>query len=162
MSLDKTFEGLSPDSRVWIYQSNRTLSDVEVDKINPMLSEFSAQWVSHNQQLKAAGEILYNRFLVLMVDQTMAGASGCSIDSSVRFITDLGNQIGVSFFDRMTFPYRKNDQIQFASKDEFEQLFANGVIDDNTVVFDNLVKTKKELESVWEKPLAQSWHKRFV
>lgn len=162
MSLNKTFEGLSPNSRVWIYQANRSLTEEEVSKINPILSEFSAQWVSHNQQLKAAGKVMHNRFLILMVDQTMAGASGCSIDSSVRFITDLGNQLGLSFFDRMTFPYRKNEEIQYATKDEFEQLFANGAIDDNTVVFDNLVKTKQELETVWEKPLAQSWHKRFV
>ena len=159
---NEVFYDLSAESRVWIYQCNRNLTDEEVERLNPTLSQFSKEWVSHNQQLKAAGQILHNRFLVLMVDQTHAGASGCSIDSSVRFITNLGNEIGASFFDRMTFPFRKNEEILFASKDEFEQLFADGKINDETIVFDNLVKTKGDLELAWEKPLSESWHKRFV
>lgn len=156
------FESLSPQSRVWIYQANRNLTDAEVIDIQPVVNQFTHQWVSHNQQLKAAGQILHNRFLVLMVDQTLAGASGCSIDSSVRFITNLGNQIGVSFFDRLTFPFRENDELKFASKDDWEDLYASKAITDETVVLDNLVKTKEEFERSWEKSLGESWLKRFV
>lgn len=156
------FESLSPQSRVWIYQANRNLSDTEVADIQPLVNQFTQQWVSHNNQLKAAGQIIHNRFLVLMVDQTLAGASGCSIDSSVRFITNLGNQIGVSFFDRLTFPFRENGVLKFASKDDWEGLYASQVISDDTVVLDNLVKTKEEFESGWEKQLGESWMKRFV
>ena len=162
MELFSPFSDLSPESRVWIYQSNRNLSNAEVSGIQPVIRQFAQQWVSHNRRLKSAGAVLHNRFLVLMVDESQAGASGCSIDSSVRFINELGNRIGVSFFDRMTFPYRKNETIEFASKDDFEKLFAVGSIDDNTIVFDNLVKTKAELETGWEKKLSESWHKRFV
>ena len=159
---NESIENLSPDSRVWIYQCNRNLTDQEVSQTDVVLQRFSNQWVSHNRQLRALGKIYHNRFLVLMVDQTQAGASGCSIDTSVRFITDLGNQLGVSFFDRMTFPYRNDGAIQFASKDEFEELFKAGKIDNTTIVFDNLVKTKAAFESEWEKQLVNSWHKRFV
>lgn len=162
MSKFSDFQDLSPQSRVWIYQSNRNLSDTEVADIQPVVQQFATQWVSHNRQLKSGGAVLHNRFLILMVDETQAGASGCSIDSSVRFITELGSKIGVSFFDRLTFPFRENGEIKYVSKDDFEQLFANGSIDDGTLVFDNLVKTKQELETSWEKKLGESWHRRFV
>ena len=120
------FNGLDPQSRVWIYQANRNLTDEEVRSVQQAVNQFTGRWVSHNRQLKAAGKILHQRFLVLVADETHAGASGCSIDSSVHFINDLGGEFGISFFDRLTFPYRKDGNLQFAPKDVFEKLYAAG------------------------------------
>ena len=69
---NESIENLSPDSRVWIYQCNRNLTDQEVSQTDVVLQRFSNQWVSHNRQLKALGKIYHNRFLVLMVDQTLS------------------------------------------------------------------------------------------
>jgi hypothetical protein len=52
--------------------------------------------------------------------------------------------------------------IQTAHKDEFAQLYAQGYVHDDTMVFNNLVKTREEMQQGWQIPLAQSWHKRFV
>lgn len=70
----------SQHSRVWIYQSDRKLTDPEVGKIQQELDDFTIGWTAHNNQLKARAEIRYNRFLILIVDESQAGASGCSID----------------------------------------------------------------------------------
>ena len=45
---------------------------------------------------------------------------------------------------------------------EFEKLFSQGILHDNSIVFNNLIITKKELESNWEIPLKDSWHKNLV
>ncbi|MCY7409014.1 MAG: hypothetical protein LH473_01980 [Chitinophagales bacterium] len=71
----------SPDSRTWIYLSKKEFSNEEVVELNSLLSVFCKDWAAHGNNLKAKGEVLYNRFIVLMVDETQAGASGCSIDT---------------------------------------------------------------------------------
>ena len=55
-----------------------------------------------------------------------------------------------------------NHKIQVVTKDVFATLYQEGVITDKTIVFNNLVKNKKELDGKWEIALGNSWHKRFV
>jgi len=156
------YDILHNDSRVWIYQSNRQLSDAEVERLRPVIRSFTTQWVSHSQQLKAFGDIFYNQFIVLMVDESQAGASGCSIDKSVYFVKEIENALQIDLFDRLNFTYKDGNEIKMAQRDDFARLFSEGKINDETLVFDNLVKTKKEFDETWLKPLKESWHKRMV
>lgn len=153
-----------PDAtRVWIYQADRPLNDSEIAELNNRLASFAEQWVSHSRALRAHAEVRHGRFLVLMVDETQAGASGCSIDASVHFLKQLEQAYGLALFDRMTFAYRDSDgRVRTAAAPEFGALYKRGEITDNTPVFDNLVKTKGELDTAWVKPLGESWHARFV
>lgn len=153
---------MNNNSRVWLYQSSRLLQGDEVQEIEQKLDLFAKEWVSHSQALKADAKILHNRFILLMVDESQAGASGCSIDTSVRFMQGLGSQYNIDFFDRMNFAYMENELVKTAHKDEFSELYQQGKITDNTIVFNNLVKDVKELEEKWKVPLHESWHKNFV
>ena len=131
-------------------------------ELKAIVNRFAQNWVSHNNQLRAHGDVLHDRFILLAVDESQAGASGCSIDKSVHFLKQLENELGVDLFDRMTFAWKEGDKVKTANQTEFSNLFQNGEITSETLVFDNLVKTKGELEEKWLKPLNQSWHKRFV
>ncbi len=105
---------------------------------------------------------MHARFLVLAVDETQAGASGCSIDSSVNFLKKLGAHYQRDLFDRLRFSYVDNGAVHTVSKDDFAQLYQDGTINDETLVFDPLLKTVEELSSGFQKPLKDSWHSRFV
>lgn len=154
---------LPPQSRVWIYQANQPLTDEKSKEVQLAAADFARQWVSHNRQLKAAADFLHNRFLVLLVDETQAGASGCSIDTSVSFVKQLQAQYEVDFFDRMHFSYQDaNGEVKTLSRSDFEKAYQNGTITDDTLVFDTLVKNKMELDTAWLKPLKDSWHARLV
>ena len=150
------------NSRVWIYQSNRPFTADEVEQLNGQISQFVEQWVSHNRALKAYGGLHHNQFVVLMVDESQAGASGCSIDSSVRFIKSLEAHFQVNFFDRMNFAFLEENQVKTAQRETFSELYQNQKIDDNTLVFNNLVKNKAEFDEGWIVPLKDSWHARMV
>ena len=157
------YENLAPNSRIWIYQTNALVSDAVAAKINATMQEFAEQWTSHNRALTAWGAFLHNCFLVFAVDETMAGASGCSIDKSVNFIKNIEAEYQLDFFDRWAFSYKdKNGKIQIADRDAFAELYAQGAIDDKTAVFNNLVQTKADFESKWCVALEDSWHKNFV
>lgn len=153
---------MNNNSRVWLYQSNRVLTDKEVSEIQIKIKQFTNEWVSHSQALSASGDVLHNRFILLTVDESRAGASGCSIDSSVRFLQDLGMLYATDFFDRLNFAYLEDNQVKTAHKDDFAVLYSEGKINDDTIVFNNLVKDAEEMKMKWQIPLKDSWHKNFV
>jgi hypothetical protein len=153
---------LTDHARVWIYQSNRPFSEREQIVLTSQINGFVQDWAAHGRELLASGGVLHDQFIVLAVDERQAGASGCSIDKSVNFIKELAAQFNVSLFDRLTFTFVKDGQVKTASSSEFKRLFTEGVIDSNTLVFDNLVSNVADLRVQWLKPLALSWHKRFV
>ena len=153
---------ISATSRVWIYQSSKPFPKEEIIALNLRIQSFCKSWVSHSNQLKASGSIYYDRFIVLMVDESQAGASGCSIDKSTHFIQSLEREYGVDMFDRMNFAYLDGDTVKTAYREEFMELYKNGSITDETLVFDNLVKTKAAFDTAWKKPLSSSWHKKLM
>ncbi|MCB0687002.1 MAG: hypothetical protein KDC53_10765 [Saprospiraceae bacterium] len=156
------FEKLSPTARVWVYQNEGKIADEKLQELRRDLDDFVSEWSAHQQPLAAFGQILHDRFLVLMVDEHLNAASGCSIDSSVNFIRSIEKKYGLSLFDRFTFSYQKDGKVFTVPKSRFAELFQSGEIDESTMVFDNLIRTKADLERAWLKPLGKSWHRRFV
>ena len=150
----------SPASKIWIYQSNRELNETETEKVQALLNQFASSWTAHNQQLKAAAQVIYNRFIVLLVDESEAGASGCSIDKSVHFMKALEQEFNIDLFDRFNTAYLKGDQILSAGREEFERLLKEGIVTNETVVFNNLVANYQDFKTKWQVPLKDSWHAR--
>lgn len=150
----------SPSSKVWIYQSNRELTETERAKAQQLLNNFANGWTAHNQQLKAAAKILYKRFILLIVDETQAGASGCSIDKSVHFMKSLEDEFGIDLFDRFNTAYVEDNQILTANREGFENLLKQGKVNQETIVFNNLVANFQDFQTKWQVPLKNSWHAR--
>src|SRR5215470_11160597 len=101
----------SSQSRVWLHLSSREFTNSEVNEINDLLKQFCIQWTAHGANLYAQGEVLHQRFIVLMADETHAGASGCSIDKSVHFIQELEKRFNTQLFNRMLIAYREGETI---------------------------------------------------
>lgn len=149
-------------SRIWIYNSTESFNKEETDSMQTELESFCESWTSHNNQLFATAKIFHNQFIVILLDESRAGASGCSIDKSVAFIKNIEQKYAKSLFNRMNFSYLSKDQVISLNKDAFQAAFESGEISDDTLVFDHLVNTKNDFDLAWTKPLKDSWHKRFV
>jgi hypothetical protein len=158
----KDFKDLQDDSRIWIYQSNRKLSEEEVAIIEPKIIEFLTQWTAHGKDLEAGYEIKYNRFIVLGLNQENASASGCSIDASVYFIQSLEKEFDIDLMDKMNVTYYNGDFIAHKSLTDFKIMAKAKSVSKNTVVFNNLVNTKIDYIENWEVPAKDSWHNRFL
>jgi len=150
----------SPQSRVWVYQSNRAFNNEEVKEIQQKLDDFTVQWTAHGHQLNAKAEVLYNFFIVFFVDEASAGVTGCSIDSSVRIIKELEQTYNIDLFNRFNIAYKLDGKIIVTNKEDFETLVNIKAIGPKTIVFNNLVQTLQEFESKWEIPFEQSWHSK--
>tara|TARA_B100000678_G_scaffold88423_1_gene73565 strand:+ start:1264 stop:1749 length:486 start_codon:yes stop_codon:yes gene_type:complete len=156
------FESLPEDSRVWIYQSNRSFTDEELVEIKQKLDEFLTQWTVHGYNLKAGYDIKYKRFITIALDQEVNAASGCSIDASVRFIQSLEQQYNVDLLDKMNVSFKQGEFVAYKTLTDFRKMAKNKSVSPNTIVFNNLVNNKAEYLSDWEVPASDSWHKRFM
>lgn len=157
------YNELPENARVWVYQSNKPFSEEQLTVLDNKLEAFVEKWLSHGSAVRAWGGIKYNRFIILVVDESYEAPSGCSIDSSVAFIKNIENEFNVDLFDRFNFAYKVDEQtILSANRDDFAALFATQQINGQTIVFNNLVQTKGDLEKKWEVQLENSWHVNMV
>lgn len=148
---------LADDSRVWVYQSNRLFSINEALQIEGLLNEFIENWQSHGTLVKGYANLFFGQFIILMADETATGVSGCSTDSSVRLIKNIESTFKVNLFDRHTLAFVVKDKIQLLPLSQLNYAIENKFITPDTLYFNNLVHTKKELQNNWIIPLKSSW-----
>ncbi|MFT6849779.1 MAG: hypothetical protein ACJATA_000582 [Sphingobacteriales bacterium] len=154
---------ISADSKVWVYQSNREFLANEALLINADLKEFLAYWTAHNKDLKAYGELVYNRFLVIAVDESLNQATGCSIDKSVGFVKELETKFKTNFFVRTDIAFRdKEGDIVIKEMSNFMTSAEMGEIDSETIVFNNLISSFGDFKNKWEIPAKDSWHSQWI
>lgn len=150
------YSELAPNSRVWIYQSDRPFTPSELPQIDKKLIAFCKNWSAHNIPLKSSYQ-LHKWFICLFVEEQVQAASGCSIDTSVEFIKTLSKDLNVDFFNRMNIAFLENGLVQVKPLNVLKPLFSEEMI-----VFNNLVTTKSEYESQWQIPLKASWLARYL
>ena len=155
------FENLPPESKVWIYQSNRKFTEEEWSAIEPDLKTFIDSWSAHGTGLEASYLLKYYRFIILAVNQEVQMATGCSIDKSVEFIQSLENKYAVDLLDKMNVTFKLGEHIAHKPLIEFKKMAKDKAVSENTIVFNNLVNTIEEWNDNWEVPAGESWHSRF-
>ena len=156
------YKNLPNNSRVWIYQSDREFTDKEIEFISAKAEEFINQWTRHGDDLKGSFTIKYNQFLVLAVNEGFNNVSGCSIDSSVRFVKELEESLEVDMMNKMNISFKDGDHIKVLTMSDFKEFTKSNQITSETIVFNNMISTLAELETQWEVSVNNSWHKRFL
>ncbi|MDT7833372.1 ABC transporter ATPase [Flavobacteriaceae bacterium S356] len=157
-----TYNNLPNNARVWVYQSERMFTRDEIDFISENAQTFVEQWTRHGDDLKGSFTIKYDQFLVLAVDESFADVSGCSIDASVRFVQALEQKLNVDLMDKMNISFKDQDNINIVKMSAFKEYAKANKITAETIVFNNMIATKEDLETKWEVPANQSWHRRFL
>lgn len=155
-------EDFSPESRVWIYQSNRLFTIQEALQLEDLLSDFVNSWQSHGIPVKGYGNLLFEQFIVLMADETATGVSGCSTDSSVRLLKKIEELFSVQLFNRQLLAFVIKDKIQIFPLSQLTYAMENNFINGDTLYFNNLVGVKEELMNKWLIPMKESWLKTRV
>jgi hypothetical protein len=150
-------EGFDDRSRVWIYQCSRLLSLSEVLDAESRINEFVQSWSSHGAAVKGFGTVFFGRFVVLIADESTHGVSGCSTDSSVRFIKEIEKSYNVSFFDRTQLAFLINDAVQMLPLTQLPYALENGFIKKETLYFNNTITQLDELRNHWIIPMSESW-----
>ena len=156
------FNTLPEESRVWIYQANRSFSENEIEEIKTKLNIFIENWSAHGSDLQSSYDIVYKRFIVIALNQDLNAATGCSIDDSISFIQQLEKDYNVDLMDKMNVSYKQGEFIAYKPLSDFIKMAKQKAVSKNTIVFNNLVTNIAEFKENWEVPASESWHSRFL
>ncbi|MCU0356570.1 MAG: hypothetical protein MUE95_03220 [Cyclobacteriaceae bacterium] len=156
------FESLPDQSRVWVYQSVRPLTPGEQETISSYLQEFTQHWQAHQQPLQASFTILNDHYVVLAVNESYNQASGCSIDTSVRAMQQIVQQLHIDFFNRNYVGFMMEDRVVMLKLSELADKQAAGLWNEDTMVFNALAGTKGEINNRWLLKASETWLTRYL
>jgi len=155
--MTNSFPSFADHSKVWIYGASQAIPSDKASFIQSKLSAFTADWTSHQNKLHAEAHLINDYFLVFMVDESQNEISGCGIDKSVSLVREIADLTGIDFFNRMAIYLFVNDKVLLTNKQEVVEKLNQGLIDENTLYFDNLVANNHQYQNNWLKPIKQSW-----
>jgi len=148
---------LADNSSVWIFQSSRPLGDKEVVEMNDQLHHFYSQWKSHGDPVKGWAQVFFNRYVVIIADENTIKLGGCSKDDSMRVIKSFERQYQITLFDRLSITFLIKDKIEMLPLNQVQYAIDKGFISKDTLMFNNLVATKKEFVEKWLSPISETW-----
>lgn len=153
------FDTLPDTARLWVYNTEHELEEQELQKLQGKLDAFFEKWAAHGSRLTVGYEIRERRFLLVGVDDSQVGPSGCSIDKLVRYLKELDSTVGVRIIDAPDVCFRSGGEIHCVKRSEFEALAREGAVSADTIVFDRTVGHLRDLRAGnWELPAARAWH----
>ncbi|MBM3185160.1 MAG: hypothetical protein FJZ67_02580 [Bacteroidetes bacterium] len=142
LNFNHIFPELPEQSRVWLYLADRKLDSTELLLAEEKLQDFLSTWKAHGKSLNCNGTILFSQYLILSVDEDIESASGCSIDSSVRFVKMLGSELDVDFFNRL-------NVLSFINENETQTINYFKAISGKNPYLNPLIQTLGELKGNW-------------
>ncbi len=155
------FEEMPHTARVWVYQANRKFTQEEIDLVESRLTAFCNQWNTHGNLMPTSFDIKYEQFIILAVDESNLGASGCSIDSSVRTLAELDQVLKVQLLDQGKISFIQQDEVTIGSLGEIKELIQAGRLTPDTKIFNPTIQKKEDLDKKWLIPAGESWMNRY-
>jgi hypothetical protein len=153
------FDSLPHDARVWVFAADAALNAGAEAALLREVDVFLAQWNAHGHPLTCARAWRDGRFLAIGVDQSTAGASGCSIDGLFRVLQRLQPALGASLLPGPRVYWRGPDGVvASAVRPEFARLASSGAVSVATPVFDTSLTTAADWRERFERPAGESWH----
>lgn len=156
------FDTLSETSKLWVYPSSRKFYANEIPELEDEIQRFVENWKMDSNSFKASYKLAYNRFIILVADDSESEMTVKDLDAAVAFILRLQQQYDVVLLDKMNVCFKQGEYTQYKELTDFKKLLKNKAITGKTIIFDNLVQTKEEFEHYWEVPIEDSWYNRFL
>ena len=145
------FNTISDESRIWIFAAEQKLLNHQENHILKSISDHLQNWETHKKPLTAGVSILENQFVVVALDETKNGASGCSIDTLQNKIQNLEKELSVSLMNRLNVFCKIDDKIHCIPMNKLAEN-----TNKDTLFYDLTIQKKSELYS-YLKPISEGW-----
>jgi hypothetical protein len=145
------FHTLPEQARIWVYASEKALTQNQQDYILNIISEELKGWNAHKQPLTAGVTILENHFIVVCLDENKNGASGCSVDTLQNTIQKIEKELTFSLMNRLNVFCKIEDEILCIPSFKL-----GSVADKDTLFYDLTILTKTDLNT-YLKPIREGW-----
>lgn len=155
------FEEMREEARIWVYQADRPFDEQEKTWIISKLVTFCNQWNTHGSLMPSSFDIKYDQFIILAVDESRLGASGCSIDSSVKILREIETKLSINLLDSGKVSYVDTNGVKVAFLPEIREHINKGTLQAQSKVFNPGVNKIADLENKWLIPADSSWLKKY-
>ena len=158
------FAHLPDDARLWVFASPVPLDAPQRARLLDEVDRFLETWAAHGDPLTAARDWRDDRFLAVAVDQSTAGASGCSIDGLFRRLQAIEPELGTSLLGGASRVYWRDaaGTVQAVPRGEAKAAAARGALTADTPVFDTSLTSAGEWRRRFERPARESWHSALL
>lgn len=144
--LNNTFPHIS-NGPAWVFTSERSLVQVEVDQITHGLNEFFKQWTAHGAAVVASAAFIDNTVLIVAADQTKSDVTGCSKDKLYHIVQKLSADLGIDFMNRMMIPIYRDETIRLVHWNDMESMVQKNELSEDDVFIDGSLGTLQELRT---------------
>jgi hypothetical protein len=166
----KNIYTLPESAKVWVFPSNKLLTEEIKDKVRHRLLSFIDTWLSHSDKVTGGFDILHDKFILVAAtvinstSKSESTPSGCAIDKLFAEITKISDELlleisnngNIFFIDSNA----NNSQVKELTRDEFQDYVNNNLISENTLVFNTSVNTLSDIiNNRFMIPFHTSWHK---
>ena len=154
------FEQLHETSRIWIYQAQRELSEPELESLSVFLKNAVESWESHGKPVTGSFKFFHNRILVIAAANGFDEVSGCSIDTSTRWLKQILSETGIDFFDRSV-PYFSGEEINYLPVFQIKTFIDLKTISADTYILNHQIDTISRLKKDWKVKASDSPFSRY-
>ncbi|MEE8571776.1 MAG: hypothetical protein V3T20_00800 [Gemmatimonadota bacterium] len=155
-----SLDTLPDDARLWCFGASRRPDAAQTAHLLDSMQSFIDSWTAHRRDLHAGFDWTHQRFLLIAVDESRAGASGCSLDALMGHLRTLGSELDLDLIDSMPVWYRDaSGPLRMCSRVEFGELGRRGEVTGRTRVFDlTLTRLGDVRAGKLEVVAGESWH----
>ena len=150
------FQALPEESRIWLYAAENALSKDKQNYILNVISEDLKGWNAHQQPLTAGVTILENHFIIIALDESKNGASGCSIDTLQNTIQKIEKELSITLMNRLNVFCEINGEIVCIPSFKL-----GSTAKSDTLFYDLTIFTKSDLNT-YLKPISEGWCAHLV
>ena len=150
------FSKLNDKSRIWIFGSDKKLTDSQIKYINSSITCHIQDLSSHKNPLLGSFCILEKYFIIIAIDESINVASGCSVDTIIRLIQSIQNHLSMSLLNRQNIFCRINSQIVCVPLSKIKEI-ANS----DTLFYDLTIKNKGQIKDIL-RPIREGWCANLV
>ncbi len=148
----KNFKLFSDEAKVLIFPSSRNLYPQEIEQLNREIPLFLAE----SFELDLGYQLKYKRFLIFYIEDNIS-FSADNHEELVNYILNLEKRLSISLLDKVNVCFKQGNHVQRKEMNEFKALIKNRGVSKKTIVFNNLITSKAELDHCWETPASESW-----
>jgi hypothetical protein len=148
---------------VWVFGAANELDARASERLLAAVDDFLDSWHAHGAPLTCSREWRDDRFLAVGVDQSTAGASGCSIDGLFRSLARLEPELGTTLLGGARVYYRDaTGHVQTTTRPAFSELAKSGGVTLETAVFDTALTSARAWRDAFERAARDSWHAQMI
>lgn len=161
MILRHLFSNFNEKSRVWLFLSDKSLSENKAGQLLSRAKIFMNKWESHGHPVNSDVIILMNHLLVLTADESDDFTGGCSIDGMMREVQQWEMDLDIKITNRLIIGCVKNERMEVFPINEVKSRIEKGLLKQNDYIIDLSVHNIHELKNQLLIPATNSFLKKY-